>query len=82
MLTSNDSNTVDVFDLLTRELCETLTMSTHRADPCGVATESEVVIAGGCYTRGCRATPLDTVEAYSPTSGRYVSISGRFRLVV
>ncbi len=59
-------NTVVVVDLKTREVCESLTISTHRVEPCGVATETEVVIAGGCTPQ----TPQTSVEAFSPKKQR------------
>ncbi len=66
MIASVFDNTVDVFDLKTREACESLTMSTIRVEPCGVATETEVVIAGGCTPQ----TPQTSVEAFSPITKR------------
>ncbi len=66
MIVSDFDNTVDVFDLKTREVCESLKMSTHRVGSCGVATETEVVIAGGCTPIAGRMTPQASVEAFSP----------------
>ncbi len=70
MIASVFDNTVDVFDLKIREPCETLIMSTHRVEPCGVATETEVVIAGGCTPLAGRMTPQTSIEAFSPRTKR------------
>ncbi len=69
-MASDAEKTVDVFDLKTREVCESLTMSTHRIEPCGVATETEVVIAGGCTPLAGRMTPQASIEAFSPERKR------------
>ncbi len=67
---SEFDDTVDVFDLKTREACESLKMSTIRFQPCGVATETEVVIAGGCTPIAGKMTPQASIEAFSPITKR------------
>ncbi len=69
-IASDTENTVDVFDLKTREVCESLKISTHRVEPCGVATETEVVIAGGCTFIADQMTPQASIEAFSPKTNR------------
>ncbi len=70
MTASLFDNTVDVLDLKTREAYESLKMSSHRVEPRGLQTETEVAIACGWTPTSGRMTPQASIEAFSPKTKR------------
>ncbi len=70
-----DGDPVFVFMAPRRGFCPVDSMGTARADPLVARAGDRVIVAGGVDADGA---PVDLVELYDPTRGRFESVAGSF----